>query len=260
MEWNLFLAKYADVFFYLATMEALIIASLIIYLFFRRWDVDNDNKSKNKNKDVEYTSSLLNKKNAEVVYWRNAFLDADRELKVLKSSIDSQNDQKYKKRYVRISDESEHETPASEGYEAMLKKALESRNRVRETTNGDGTVKREIEFEITNDEPVSELIEEQAIVTFTPKYDYLETANSGQFRKLLPSDEKSLFRTWVENGVRKFEFHGNVDNALANFNAVFDDVCEIEGKQTGATQITNVEPGILSSQLKVEKKAIIKLT
>ena len=77
---------------------------------------------------------------------------------------------------------------------------------------------------------------------------------------MLPSDEKSLFRTWVENGVRKFEFHGNVDNALANFNAVFDDVCEIEGKQNGATQITNVEPGILSNQLKVEKKAIIKLT
>jgi len=41
---------------------------------------------------------------------------------------------------------------------------------------------------------------------------------------------------------------------------IFDDVCEIEGKQNGATQIYNVEPGILNSQLKVEKKAVIKLT
>jgi len=91
------------------------------------------------------------------------------------------------------------------------------------------------------------------------KYEYLETANNGQFRKLLPTDEKSFFSTWNENGIRKFEFHGNVEKALANINAVFDDVCEIEGKQNGATQIINVEPGTLDSKLRVEKKAKIKL-
>lgn len=107
--------------------------------------------------------------------------------------------------------------------------------------------------------PSNEAPEEPKHVLLTPKYEYLETANNGQFRKLLPSDGKCFFRTWEENGIRKFEFHKNVDKALANFNAIFDDVCEIEGKQNGATQIINVEPGILSSQLKVEKMAKIKL-
>ena len=90
-------------------------------------------------------------------------------------------------------------------------------------------------------------------------YEYLDSANDGQFRKLLNTEEKSFFRTWLENGTRLFEFHGNVEKALANINAIFDDVCEIEGKQNGATQIHNVEPGILDSQLKIEKKAKIKL-
>lgn len=118
--------------------------------------------------------------------------------------------------------------------------------------NIDGTEEIDNNFDSTNDN--------FAPVSSSPKYEYLETANNGQFRKLLPSGEKCFFRTWEENGTRKFEFHGNVDKALANINAIFDDVCEIEGKQNGATQIDNVEPGILNSQLKVEKKAVIKLT
>ena len=117
----------------------------------------------------------------------------------------------------------------------------ENCDHVEETTNADGTTKTEVIFA-------------------NREYKYLEEANGGQFRKLLSIEEKSFFRTWEENGIRKFEFSGNVENALANINAIFDDVCEIEGKQNGATQIDNVEPGILNSQLKVEKKALIKLT
>ena len=117
----------------------------------------------------------------------------------------------------------------------------ENCDHVEETTNADGTTKTEVIFA-------------------NREYKYLEEANGGQFRKLLSIEEKSFFRTWEENGIRKFEFSGNVENALANINAIFDDVCEIEGKQNGATQIENVEPGILNSQLVVEKKAKIKLT
>ena len=128
----------------------------------------------------------------------------------------------------------------------------ENQSPIRRTLNGDGTIRTEIDFDSPNDNPAPNYI--------FPKYEYLETANNGQFRKLLSSDEKSFFRTWDENGTRKFEFHGNVDKALANINAIFDDVCEIEGKQNGATQIDNDEPGILDSKLKVIKLAKIKLS
>lgn len=128
----------------------------------------------------------------------------------------------------------------------------DNQSQIKHTTNEDGTVRTEINFDSASDR--------NETAPLLPKYEYLETANDGHFRKLLPSDEKSFFRTWEENGIRRFEFHGNVEKALANINAIFDDVCEIEGKQNGATQITNVEPGILNSQLKVEKKAVIKLT
>ena len=128
----------------------------------------------------------------------------------------------------------------------------ENPNIIKHITNDDGTETTEIMFDTKNEISLP--------ASFLPKYEYLETANNGQFRKLLPSDEKCFFRTWEENGIRKFEFHGNVDKALANINAIFDDVCEIEGKQNGATLIDNVEPGILNSQLKVEKPAVIKLT
>lgn len=122
---------------------------------------------------------------------------------------------------------------------------------IQQSLNDDGTVKTEIEFD--------SLSEDSTAIAISQKYEYLETANNGQFRKLLSSDEKCFFRTWEENGIRKFEFHGNVDKALANINAIFDDVCDIEGKQNGSSQIFNVEPGTLNSQLKVEKRAKIKL-
>lgn len=148
----------------------------------------------------------------------------------------------------------EHSYQAYNSHEeyAKAEREKEKKNKVQQIINDDGTVTSQIDFDLSNDETTPDAP--------PTKYDFLEAANGGQFRKLLPSDEKSFFRTWEENGIRKFEFHGNVDKALANINAIFDDVCEIEGKQNGATQISNVEPGILNSQLKVEKRAKIKLT
>lgn len=150
-----------------------------------------------------------------------------------------------------ITKEEENPNPSKSGYAEYIKGELDKRI-YRESINEDETTKREIIFDVTT--------KECRPVPFTPKYEYLTTANDGKFLKLLPTDEKSFFRTWEENGVRKFEFHGNKGKALANFNAVFDDVCEIvEGKKNGATHIINDEPGTLDNNLKVEKPAKIKL-
>lgn len=91
------------------------------------------------------------------------------------------------------------------------------------------------------------------------QYQYFEDANGGKFLRLLSTPEKCNFRTWEEGGVRKFEFCGNVAKALANINAIFDDVCEIEGKRNGATDIENVTAGTLDSELRITSKAKIRL-
>ena len=140
----------------------------------------------------------------------------------------------------------------NEGYSGLIIKTDKKQSQIQQTLNADGTIRTEINFDSTNDEP--------AVEPVCPKYAYLQTANKGQFRKMLPSDEKAFFRTWIEDGVRMFEFHGNVEKALANMNAIFDDVCEIEGKQNGATQIINIKPGTLDNKLKVETRAIIKVS
>ncbi len=88
---------------------------------------------------------------------------------------------------------------------------------------------------------------------------YLQEANDGKFMRLLSTSEKCYFRTWEEGGVRKYEFYGNVAKALANINAIFDDVCEIEGKRSGATDIENVSAGTLDSELRITSKAKIRL-
>lgn len=92
------------------------------------------------------------------------------------------------------------------------------------------------------------------------KYKFMQAAVEGRFLKLLTTSEKCFFRTWEERGERKYEFYGNEKKALANINAIFDDVCVIEGKQNGATVIENLSPGILDENLKIVKKATIKLT
>ena len=91
------------------------------------------------------------------------------------------------------------------------------------------------------------------------QYQYLQEANDGKFMRLLSTPDKCYFRTWEENGVRKYEFCGNVVKALANINAIFDDVCEIEGKRGGATDIENVSAGTLDSELRITSKAKIRL-
>ena len=91
------------------------------------------------------------------------------------------------------------------------------------------------------------------------QYQYLQEAYDGKFLKLFPSLEKCFFRTWAEGGTRYFEFCGKIAKALANINAIFDDVCEIEGKRNGATNIENVSAGILDSELRIISKAKIKL-
>ena len=152
-----------------------------------------------------------------------------------------------------LNNKTEQKDLSDDGFGAYAKDQMEKLHHVHETKNNDGTGKIEIEFDLTKEETVP------VPISIPRKYEYLEAANGGQFRKLLPSDEKCFFRTWEEDGVRKFEFHGNVDKALANINAIFDDVCEIEGKQNGATQIINLDPGVLTNQLKVDTPAKIKL-
>lgn len=91
------------------------------------------------------------------------------------------------------------------------------------------------------------------------EFRYMEPAIGGKFFKSKVSEEKASFRTWVEGDVRKFEFCGNIANALANLNATFDDSCDYEGKQNGATEIINVEPGILLEDFSIMTKAKIRL-
>lgn len=106
-----------------------------------------------------------------------------------------------------------------------------------------------------------DLSQESNTPTTAPQicYQYLQEANAGKFMKLLSSPEKCYFRTWENEGVRKYEFNGNVAKALANINAIFDDVCDIEGKRAGATDIENVSPGVLDADLKIVNKAKIRL-
>ena len=96
-------------------------------------------------------------------------------------------------------------------------------------------------------------------ITNQIQYQYLQEAYDGKFLKLFPSLEKCFFRTWAEGGTRYFEFCGNIAKALANINAIFDDVCEIEGKRSGATDIENVSAGTLDSELRITSKAKIRL-
>ena len=109
-----------------------------------------------------------------------------------------------------------------------------------------------IEFDISQEQ------KQQTSITHA-QYQYLQEANDGKFMRLLSSPEKCYFRTWEEGGVRKYEFCGNVAKALANINAIFDDVCEIEGKRSCATDIENVSSGTLDSELRISSKAKIRL-
>jgi hypothetical protein len=110
----------------------------------------------------------------------------------------------------------------------------------------------------SDDKPITEIKFKENIEQ-TPIYNYLQEAHSGKFIKMLQSPDRCFFRTWTEGNTRKFEFYGNVSKALANINAIFDDVCDIEGKRSGATVIENVKAGTLDLELRITNKALIRL-
>ena len=64
---------------------------------------------------------------------------------------------------------------------------------------------------------------------------------------------------WEEQGTIYYEFCGNEERALANMDALFDDVCDVQGNRRAAHGIKNEAPGVLDKQLTVTKKAIILL-
>jgi hypothetical protein len=90
-------------------------------------------------------------------------------------------------------------------------------------------------------------------------YTYLVSSGKERFSQSFRGPERCFFRMWEEGNVLKYEFSGNVDKALANLNAVFDDTCHLQGSQMNARNIVNVTPGELDNQLNIIKKAVIKL-
>ena len=247
-----------DTLFLIVILETIIILCILILYLVNRESGQND-KYKNANYDK---SGIISKKEKSITEWISKCNQLESRVKELECLLGyygiriNNNSNSYSHRvnhkWIVNTDNKPQQDNSDNPYADYTEKERSRGIYVKEKTNDDGTIKSEIEFDLTD--------EKSGFVDLPTKYEYLEAANAGQFRKLLPSDEKCFFRTWEENGKRKFEFHGNIEKALANINAIFDDVCEIEGKQNGASNITNVEPGILDSKLKVEKLAKIKLT
>lgn len=188
---------------------------------------------------VEFVIILL------LLFWRFFFSD-DKSDEI--ASLKNENDGLKKKLSVKEDELNKY-----------AKAYLKTRTELRDEQN---------KYLYTKEEPKSPVIEfdlsqESKESTIAPhpqaSYQYLQEANSGRFIRLLSSPEKCYFRTWEESGVRKYEFCGNVPKALANINAIFDDACDIEGKRGGATDIENVCPGTLDSELKITSKAKIRL-
>lgn len=90
-------------------------------------------------------------------------------------------------------------------------------------------------------------------------YTYITPSSKERFVESSRGPEKSFFRMWKDGNIFKYEFSGNVDKALANLNAVFDDTCYLQGSQMNAKSIENVSSGELDKQLNIIKKAVIKL-
>lgn len=245
------IANHPEFFFFIMMIETLLIIILVIYIL---------NKIENERKTNRVLSGRNDKMEREISLWREEYNTLWNKYNIIYREFEEQknkkeiwrNEQKPHSKRDNYRPHFNSNNESDNGLSEYVNNEKKKLNRVQEIINDDGSIKTEIDFPLPDNMNTPDLT--------THKYEYLETANGGQFRKLLPSDEKSFFRTWEENGIRKFEFHGNVDKALANFNAVFDDVCLIEGKQNGATQITNLDPGVLTSQLKVDIPAKIKLS
>ena len=253
-----FISTHPLIIFFFVLAEAIIIIFLIGRLL-SKWAEESDNTTNLSESDAKHIKET-NKWHNECNKLNNENYKLKLEISILKKEKDAllknhSAQSSFNDNNERINSTSNEWGSSKNSYDHIdyAKDQQKKDIYVKQSVNSDGTVRSDIEFNVPSAEPVP------APVLPPRRYEYLEAANGGQFRKLLPSEEKCFFRTWEENGVRKFEFHGNVENALANINAIFDDVCEIEGKQNGATQIINVDPGILDSKLKVETPAKIKL-
>ena len=239
-----FINNYGVIVLIIAIIEIVLIIALIVYVF--KLKLLNDNKKYDENNDDEQNwKKSYNRKEKDFNNLKSAIISAGFEIKATNYGY-----QICQKRNASVIVH-ERTSISNFSHEDWAKQQREMRNTNKGTSNESQTYKEKKDVDSQGEVPVGD--------TDSLRYEYLESANSGQFRRLLSSDEKCFFRTWEDNGIRKFEFHGNVDRALANINAIFDETCEIEGKQNGATNIINVEPGILDSKLKVETKAKIKL-
>lgn len=275
MRFDTFLTDFSEVFFGLTIAEAIIIIFFVILL----------NREKIKGKELREEKSKLA---IELKRWKDESINKNIELAECKSECQKKGQElsdlrKEQENWLKSKNASSNQSHnehnessnmrtdlSSEGWEHIVSKAQAKREQIIQKENDDGTIRSEVLFDSTQDKAVDipnsnsldspESENKQKPAPIYRKYEYLKGLNSGKFLKIIPSPEKSYFRTWVENENRKFEFYGDVEKALANFNAIFDNVCEIiEGKQNGATQIINIDPGELDNNLKVIVKAKIKL-
>lgn len=190
-----------------------------------------------------------------LLFWRFLFsVDKSEEIESLKETNKNleKSNEKLKEQVAKQKREINVQKTKIEKYESESYLVSNSEEKNKQLHIMEDTKATVIEFDLSqeNDTPTT---------ASQIHYQYLQEANAGKFMKILPSPEKCYFRTWENEGVRKYEFHGNVAKALANINAIFDDVCDIEGKRAGATDIENVSPGVLDVDLKIVNKAQIRL-
>lgn len=94
------------------------------------------------------------------------------------------------------------------------------------------------------------------------KVKYLKTAPGGIFNNVFDSPNGCYFKLYeIEGSNAKFEFCGNIEEAIANRSAIFDETSEPFNPPENATQIITRTPGIatlVDGKWKVKDKAIIK--
>lgn len=95
------------------------------------------------------------------------------------------------------------------------------------------------------------------------KTKYLKGKTGDKFKREVDSKDEDTFYSLEKSGnIGSFKFCGNQENAIGNFNAVFDNICEYEGDPTRATKINHVESGqveLIDGCWVVTKKAKIKV-
>lgn len=95
------------------------------------------------------------------------------------------------------------------------------------------------------------------------KTKYLKGKTGDKFKREVDSKDEDTFYSLEKTGnIGSFKFCGNQENAIGNFNAIFDNICEYEGDPTRATKINHVESGqveLIDGCWVVTKKAKIKV-